>query len=63
MRALPLLQTDRLTGRGHACRTQATDLAGGAKFGYTPLFIICVSSLIAMVLQYTTIKVRAPATR
>lgn len=35
----------------------ATDLAGGAKYGYALLFVILVSSLFAMILQYLSAKV------
>ncbi len=34
----------------------ATDLAGGAKFGYTLLFVIMVSNLMAILLQHLCIK-------
>src|SRR5580765_5267473 len=34
----------------------ATDLAGGSKFGYGLLFVVLISSLVAMVLQYLAIK-------
>lgn len=35
----------------------ATDLAGGAKYGYALLFVVLVSSLFAMLLQYLSAKV------
>lgn len=35
----------------------ATDLAGGSAYGYELLFIVLVSSVFAMVLQYLTVKV------
>lgn len=35
----------------------ATDLAGGSAYGYTLLFVILISSVFAMVLQYLTVKV------
>ena len=35
----------------------STDLAGGSAFGYKLLFIVLLSSLIAMFLQYLAIKV------
>ena len=34
----------------------ATDLAGGAKFGYTLLFVIMISNLMAILLQHLCIK-------
>lgn len=34
----------------------ATDLAGGSKFGYTLLFVILLSSLFAILLQYLSAK-------
>src|SRR6516165_4809817 len=34
----------------------ATDLAGGARFGYTLLFIIMLSNLMAVLLQHLSIK-------
>ncbi|HYV33814.1 MAG TPA: Nramp family divalent metal transporter [Candidatus Limnocylindria bacterium] len=34
----------------------ATDLAGGAKFGYALLFIILLSNLMAVLLQHLTVK-------
>src|ERR1700758_465955 len=34
----------------------ATDLAGGAKFGYTLLSVIMISNLMAILLQYLCIK-------
>jgi manganese transport protein len=34
----------------------ATDLAGGAQFGYNLLFVILISNLIAILLQYLCIK-------
>ena len=34
----------------------ATDLAGGAKFGYTLLFVIMMSNLMAILLQHLCIK-------
>jgi manganese transport protein len=34
----------------------ATDLAGGAQFGYTLLFVILVSNLMAVLLQHLSIK-------
>ena len=34
----------------------ATDLAGGAKFGYTLLFVIMLSNLMAILLQHLCIK-------
>ena len=34
----------------------ATDLAGGASFGYTLLFVILVSSIFAMILQHLALK-------
>jgi manganese transport protein len=34
----------------------ATDLSGGAKFGYTLLFVIMVSNLMAILLQHLCIK-------
>src|SRR5580704_15336118 len=34
----------------------ATDLAGGAKFGYTLLFIVMLSNLMAILLQHLSIK-------
>jgi len=34
----------------------ATDLAGGAKFGYTLLSVILISNLIAMLLQHLSLK-------
>lgn len=41
----------------------ATDLAGGAKFGYTLLFVILVSNLIAILLQHLCIKLGIAAGR
>ncbi len=35
----------------------ATDLAGGSKFGYTLLFVVLLSSLFAMLLQYLSAKI------
>lgn len=35
----------------------ATDLAGGAKYGYALLFVVLVSSLFAMLLQYLSAKI------
>lgn len=35
----------------------ATDLAGGSAYGYALLFVILISSVFAMVLQYLTVKV------
>lgn len=35
----------------------ATDLAGGAKYGYALLFVVLISSLFAMLLQYLSAKV------
>ncbi len=35
----------------------ATDLAGGAKYGYALLFVVLLSSLFAMVLQYLSAKI------
>jgi manganese transport protein len=34
----------------------ATDLAGGAKFGYTLLFVVMLSNLMAILLQHLSIK-------
>jgi manganese transport protein len=34
----------------------ATDIAGGAKFGYTLIFVIFLSNLFAMVLQHLSLK-------
>ncbi|EKD43510.1 MAG: Mn2+/Fe2+ transporter, NRAMP family, partial [uncultured bacterium] len=34
----------------------ATDLSGGAKYGYALLFVILLSSLFAMLLQYLSAK-------
>ena len=34
----------------------ATDLAGGAQFGYTLLFIVMLSNLMAILLQHLSIK-------
>src|SRR5438046_6065033 len=34
----------------------ATDLAGGAKFGYALLFVVMLSNLMAIVLQHLCIK-------
>src|SRR5213595_522847 len=34
----------------------ATDLAGGAKYGYTLLSVILISNLIAMLLQHLCVK-------
>src|SRR5258706_16077702 len=34
----------------------ATDLAGGSRFGYSLLWVILVSNLFAVVLQYLSIK-------
>jgi len=34
----------------------ATDLAGGAQFGYTLLFVVFMSNLMAMLLQYLSLK-------
>lgn len=34
----------------------ATDLMGGAKYGYVLLFVVLLSSLFAMVLQYLSVK-------
>ena len=34
----------------------ATDLAGGAKFGYTLLFVILISNLMAILLQHLCVK-------
>src|SRR5437879_12411931 len=34
----------------------ATDLAGGAKFGYSLLFVIMASNLMAILLQYLCVK-------
>src|SRR6059058_53227 len=34
----------------------ATDLAGGAKFGYSLLFVIMASNLMAILLQYLCLK-------
>jgi manganese transport protein len=41
----------------------ATDLSGGAKFGYTLLFVILVSNLIAILLQHLCIKLGIAAGR
>jgi len=35
----------------------ATDLMGGAKYGYTLLFVVLLSSLFAMLLQYLSAKI------
>ncbi len=35
----------------------ATDLAGGAKYGYALLFVVLISSLFAMLLQYLSAKI------
>lgn len=34
----------------------ATDISGGAKFGYTLLFVILFSNIMAMILQYLALK-------
>lgn len=34
----------------------ATDIAGGARFGYTLLFVILISNFMAMLLQYCALK-------
>src|SRR5215475_12921179 len=34
----------------------ATDLAGGAQFGYTLLSVILISNFMAMILQYLALK-------
>src|SRR6476646_1849242 len=34
----------------------ATDIAGGAKFGYTLLVVILISNLFAMLLQHLAVK-------
>src|SRR5436190_17484770 len=34
----------------------ATDLAGGAKFGYSLLFVIMISNLMAILLQHLCVK-------
>lgn len=41
----------------------ATDIAGGAKFGYTLLSIILISNLFAMVLQHLSLKLGIVAER
>lgn len=41
----------------------ATDLAGGAKFGYTLLSVILVSSIFAMILQHLSLKLGVVAER
>ena len=41
----------------------ATDLSGGAQFGYTLLFVILVSNLIAILLQHLCIKLGIAAGR
>ncbi len=41
----------------------ATDLAGGAKFGYALLSVIFISNLFAMVLQYLALKLGVVAER
>lgn len=41
----------------------ATDLAGGAKFGYTLLSVIFISNLFAMLLQYLALKLGVVAER
>src|SRR5882762_2228323 len=41
----------------------ATDLAGGSKYGYTLAFVVLLSSVIAMVLQYLAIKLGVAAGR
>ena len=34
----------------------ATDLAGGAKFGYSLLFVILISNIVAIILQHLALK-------
>ena len=41
----------------------ATDIAGGAKFGYTLLAVILISNLFAMVLQHLSVKLGVAAER
>ena len=41
----------------------ATDIAGGAQFGYTLLSVILISNLFAMILQYLAIKLGVVAER
>ena len=41
----------------------ATDIAGGAQFGYTLLSVILISNLFAMILQYLAIKLGIVAER
>ena len=41
----------------------ATDLAGGAKFGYTLLSVILISNFMAMLLQYLSLKLGIVTTR
>ncbi len=41
----------------------ATDIAGGAKFGYTLLAVILISNLFAMVLQHLSVKLGVVAER
>lgn len=41
----------------------ATDIAGGAKFGYTLLSVVLISNLFAMVLQHLSVKLGVVAER
>ncbi len=41
----------------------ATDISGGAKFGYTLLFVILLSNLAAMFLQHLALKLGVAADR
>ena len=41
----------------------ATDIAGGAQFGYTLLSVILISNLFAIVLQYLSVKLGIVAER
>jgi len=38
----------------------ATDIAGGSRFGYTLLFVIMASNLIAILLQSLSLKLAWP---
>lgn len=41
----------------------ATDLSGGAQFGYTLLFVILLSSIFSMFLQHLALKLGAVTER
>jgi manganese transport protein len=49
--------------RLYGSRNWATDISGGAKFGYTLLSVVLISNIFAMILQHLAVKLGVVAER